>query len=102
MYDTIILLQFDLEPLMNKLIKMILDLLLSVGKVVLVLLELNFDVSCNWIELILKLIPWRFLKEVLTDTKLKFFQWIVVSFYREDLVEAADHFLHLLVLELMS
>ena len=70
MHHTIILFQFDLKPFMDKLIKMIFNLLLSISEILLVLLELHFDVTSYCIKLIWKLIPLWFLKEVFTYSNL--------------------------------
>ena len=86
---------------MYQLVQVIFNLLLSIGEIVLVLFELHLDVLGDLIKLTGELLPWRLLEEVLAYSLLKLFQRIVVSFNWKNLVEAADHFLHLLVLELM-
>ena len=80
MHNTIIFLQFDLESLMYKLVQVIFNLLLSISKVVLVLLELHFDIIGYRIKFIREFVPLRFLEEIFSYAIFKLSQWVVVSF----------------------
>lgn len=57
--------------------------------------ELDSYLSIELVKLLLQLVPFFYIQEVLSNPMLKLYQWHLVGFLRNTLIETPDHFLHL-------